>query len=78
MLPWPERHWDIVPSAEPFVRTVKFPCVYRGTRLLATATARSDQIDLEPLAGVRLEVPLEVWKRLAPYLTALALSLPED
>lgn len=78
MLPWPGRQWEIVPDAEPGTRSIKFPAVWCDTALQCTATASDDQVTLEPLAGLRLEIPLAVWMQIAPHMTALAHSEPPD
>lgn len=79
MLPWPHAdRWRPVPDAEPNTRTIKFPAVYRDVSVLATAIARHDQIDIVPAPGVVLEIPLEVWQTIAPFLTAAALVRRPD
>jgi hypothetical protein len=79
VLPSSKRHgWLFVPTAEPGSRTIAFPAVYDGVHVLVSATAHNDQISLDPVPGKRLEVSLEVWMTVAPFLTAVALSLPPD
>lgn len=78
VLPWPGRKWEIVPTAEPGTTAVRFPAVYRGIQLQCTAKASRGQVTLEPLAGVELEIPLEVWMQITPYMTAVALGGSDD
>ena len=79
MLRSSKRHgWLFVPTAEPGSRSIAFPAVYDGVHVLVSATAHNDQISLDPIPGKRLEVSLEVWMSVAPFLTAVALSLPPD
>lgn len=78
VLPWPGRRWELVPCAEPGTTAVRFPAVYRGIHLQCTAKAGDNQVTLEPLAGVELEIPLDVWMSLAPYMTVAALTARDD
>lgn len=69
--PWPHG-WCCVPDAEANARAVKFPAVYDGVHVIATAIARPDQVDIVTAPGHVLEIPLDVWKTLAPFLTVAA------
>lgn len=67
-----------MPDAEPNSRTIAFPAVWDGVHVLVSATAHNDQITLRPVPSLTLEIPLDVWRTVAPFLTAAALSLPSD
>lgn len=70
--------WRPVPDAQPNTRTLAFPAVYNGVQIIGTAIARQGQIDIVPVPGVVLEIPLDAWRGMAPFLTAAALTRPSD
>lgn len=61
-----------MPDADPSAKSISFPAVYDGVHVIVTATAYEDQIDLYPVPSKRLEIPLEIWRTMAPFLTAAA------
>lgn len=71
MLP-PSGSWRPVPDATPGSRTFAFPAEWDGVAVIATAVAHDDQIDLYPVPGHRLEIPLRTWNALVPVLTVAA------
>lgn len=74
MLPRPWKPgWKVVADAEPNTRSVAFPAVWDGVHVIATATARDGQVDIIPVPGLTLEIPLEAWRGIAPFMTAAAL-----
>lgn len=73
MLPrcWP-RGWRSVPDADPGSKSIGFPAVWDGVHVIATARADSQQITITPVAGKDLEIQLDVWESIAPFLTIAA------
>lgn len=70
--------WTPVADAEPNTRSLAFQCIWDGVQVVATATARHGQIDLTFVPGKTVEIPLDVWRGMAPWLTAAALTRRPD
>ncbi|MCU1500602.1 MAG: hypothetical protein JWM47_4555 [Acidimicrobiales bacterium] len=77
MLPRLFSHgWRCVPAGDgqdsPRALSFRFEGSWQGVQIIGTAIARNDQIELYPLPGVCLEIPLAGFEDLTPKLIVAA------
>lgn len=70
----PSRHgWhSVVADSNPTAKSFRFDACWNGVVVTATAVARHDQIELFPVPGVCLEIPLDGFAELASRLLVAA------
>lgn len=74
MLPSQPQHSFVgaVPDSNPAARNFQFDACWQGVTITATAVARHDQIELHPIPGLCMEIPLEGFRQLAAHLLVAA------
>jgi hypothetical protein len=61
-----------VPDSNPAAKSFRFDACWQGQRITGTAVARADQIELHPIPGLCLEIPVEGFGQLAAHLMVAA------
>lgn len=61
-----------VPDSNPAAKSFRFDGCWQGVRITGTAIARADQIELHPIPGLCLEIPVEGFRQLAAQLLVAA------
>lgn len=73
MLPSRLPHdWCTVADSNPHAKSFRFDGCWQGVRVSGTAIARGDQIELYPIPGLCLEIPLDGFRQLAAHLLVAA------
>lgn len=67
-----------VADSNPAAKSFRFDACWNGVQVLATAVARHDQIELYPVPGVCLEIPLAGFGELASKLMIAAHTRQPD
>lgn len=77
MLPSAQSGWvSDVPDSPPLAKSFRFDACWNGVIVSGTAVARRDQIELFPVPGVCLEIPLDGFAELASKLLIAAHTRP--
>ena len=80
MLPSQPQHSFVgaVPDSNPAAKAFRFTGCWQGVVVTGTAVARADQIELHPVPGLCLEIPLEGFRELAAHLLVAAHTRRRD
>lgn len=72
-----QRSWvSDVPDSNPAAKSFRFDACFNGVRVLGTAVARRDQIELYPVPEVCIEIPLDGFTDLSKRLLVAAHTRP--